>query len=254
MAPKTNLERIIALETALTELKNANDRITLLEEDNKKLRAELDSLKKEKTPASGKLMSNLFKSSDRPSEQVVGLLNATAIHLKEKEKRDNNLILFGLPPVASPNSTSTANATSTANVSDTSAAASKSVNDDDRVSVYSVLTAIGVDPEEVSIKATHRYRKLNGEKPPPVLVEFLNKADRDRVLRLNSRLKGHPEFGAVYISPDLTPVEREYRQRLTKERNSLNEKRSVEERAKFYFGIRNSQIVKLQVKQQRQVD
>ena len=80
-------------------------------------------------------------------------------------------------------------------------------------------------------------------------MEFTSKEARDQVLRNARRLRSVPDFESVYIHPDQTPVEREYTKKLTQDRNARNKELSDTDRQSFYYGIRNSQVVKLQVRQ-----
>ena len=71
-------------------------RVTNLEAENADLKSELEKIR---TARTGSTWANtLSKSKVKPSVEMMSVVSAAKIELKEQEKKSSNMLVFGLPP------------------------------------------------------------------------------------------------------------------------------------------------------------
>ena len=68
--------------------------------------------------------------------------------------------------------------------------------------------------ENISIVKVTDLGRLNPEKPRPLLVNLSDSSSRKYLLQNARMLRGNSECNRVYISPDLSPKERELNKKL----------------------------------------
>lgn len=111
----------------------------------------------------------------------------------DRERRKQNLVIFGLPESEGSNS-------SDRNMLDASA--------------FSRLVSSQFKIENITIVKTAHLGRINPEKPRPLLVSLSDSSSRRYLLQNSKILRGNPEYNKVYISPDLSPKEREANKKL----------------------------------------
>lgn len=131
------------------------------------------------------------------------LVNAVAADVRQRQKRESNVVIFGIP---SP----------------------KSENDDKEFTQELFRKLCSSDKKIVKI---HRFKaKASSLREPPVVVELNSKVDRDEILKNAKSLKNETssKFAKVYINPDLTYVQRMEAKRVREEKKKsyANKKRS----------------------------
>jgi hypothetical protein len=125
------------------------------------------------------------------------------------------------------------------------------VTNDDIVTdkVNDLLQKIGV--KKVRIKKVNKIIKKDMPNDvAPIIVELVNQSDRFVILKAAKTLaKINIDDGThINISLDLTEIERKRHKKLIMDRNIRNEQIKTNNNPgeiKFYYGIRNNQLVKL---------
>ena len=162
---KTDLEtKISALESKLTILE-ANKSPTISNQDIK------DS------------WSNAVKRTISTPQQML-MINTIANETKERERREKNVVIFGIK--ASTNS-------------DNSIA-----KEENSVAIKEVFNDLGVTCEvKIIIKL-----KSNGSDSPPFVVVLKQESERNEILKKARNLRNLNQYEKVFINPDLTVSER----------------------------------------------
>ena len=162
---KTDLEtKISALESKLTILE-ANKSPTISNQDIK------DS------------WSNAVKRKISTPQQML-MINTIANETKERERREKNVVIFGIK--ASTNS-------------DNSIA-----KEENSVAIKEVFNDLGVTCEvKIIIKL-----KSNGSDSPPFVVVLKQESERNEILKKARNLRNLNQYEKVFINPDLTVSER----------------------------------------------
>jgi hypothetical protein len=161
------------------------------------------------------------KSIEEPVvEKIINLINDNDL---QKKKKVNNVMIFGL----------------------------KTTNDDivtDKV--IDLLQKIGV--KKVAIKKVNKIIKKDvSNDAAPIIVELVNQSDRFVILKAAKALAkiNDEDDTHINISLDLTEIERKRQKKLVMDRNILNDKLKSDSNPgeiKFYYGIRNNHVVKLE--------
>jgi len=142
---------------------------------------------------------------DSQNTQIVcDLHNAVAEEQSERESRESNLLIFGLPECES--------------------SSEEERQEKSKLSANEVLTVLGVDMNK--IKSYHRFRKSNSSKPSIIKLQLQNPSDRFTIIKKAKelRLKGE-SYSKVFINFDLTFAQRNLRRQLVtdfKEKNRTN--------------------------------
>jgi hypothetical protein len=125
------------------------------------------------------------------------------------------------------------------------------VTNDDIVTdkVNDLLQKIGV--KKVMIKKVNKIIKKDMPNDvAPIIVELVNQSDRFVILKAAKTLAkiNIDDETSINISLDLTEIERKRHKKLIMDRNIRNEQIKTNNNPgeiKFYYGIRNNQLVKL---------
>jgi hypothetical protein len=192
--------------------------------------------------------SHLFRSKEKPSVEYQNVVNATKIELKESNQKKGNIMIFGLEP------------------SERDDEGEREDDDNDRV--YEILSICGMKAayeEDANVHkqkigcvsnfdwdfvSARRVKTRNG-KTPPIVVEmkpgYFDKREEpvNKILKNANKLKNTEKFKGVFLTPDLTLLEREVGKQLREERNRLNTGLSETSKAIFRYGIRSNQVVKI---------
>lgn len=158
----------------------------------------------------------------------------------ELKKRDNNLVIFGLP------NTST-----------------DALSIETKDEVKPIFDKINLN---VSFKSARRLRNKDSN-PGPVIVEFNNSKDRLDVLKASKNIRSC--FPKIFINKDMTREELAEEKNLRKVRNDRNSALEHSEGGlkyglqkfgnnkiaeKFYWGIRYSKLVQIKIKSNNKSD
>ncbi len=122
------------------------------------------------------------------------------------------------------------------------------VTKDDVVSekVNNLLNKIGLN--KLNIKKVSKIIKKNVSNDlAPITVELVNQADRFVILKCAKALAkiNKDNVTNINISLDLTEIERKRQKKLVLDRNIRNDQLKSNGESKFYYGIRNNQVIKL---------
>ena len=112
----------------------------------------------------------------------------------DRQKRETNLVLFGIP--------------------DGQESFDGATTDDDKIK--KVWTAVEADPDIITIRSHRRLgRVINGNRPRPLLVDVESKSIRDEMLEKSKKLKELQEnYKKIYIKKDSHPEVRKEWKRL----------------------------------------
>lgn len=147
---------------------------------------------------------------------------------KPREKRDKNLILFG---VGYPEETM-----------------KEATNERDKIEVLKIFSAIGFTIESDSLKVERLKPKRTQTEPHPILVRLECTSENVKatdIIRVAKNLKESTDFKHIGISLDLFVEQRMVQKKLVNMRKELN--KDLRERipdASFYYCIKNNKIVK----------
>lgn len=121
-----------------------------------------------------------------------GVINEVVANLSQRKEREKNVIVFGLSEVSK---------------SDT------------------LLKHLGIDEKKVKKKHQIKSRDNTSVAGNPVIIEFKNQEDRNKMLKDAKKLRNEPKdspLAKVYVNPDLTLAERLQAKALREERNNKN--------------------------------
>ena len=148
--------------------------------------------------------SKIFSAGSKNTSEETLLLAKVAKETKEKNSKENNVIISGIQE--SPESLSTAER-----------------KEHDQTEITKILNAIKVEPSKM--KNLYRLKnRNNNQKAALIVIELATKDDQIQVLKQANELKGKEEYKNVYINRDLTKAEAE----LEKELRSLRNKKNAE--------------------------
>ena len=206
------LKRVEALEATVKELHQANNQLrTQLSNSNTQ-----PAISFKQALVGGKL-----------SEEAVCMLAVQRAEINEASKRQNNLIISGLPSPINDDS--------------------KEREEADNKQIAEVLTTLEVDKH--CVRKPRRMNNRNGKPGNLVIVEMDSEVARNSALKNAIRLAGTK----IYVNRDMTDAERRAERELRAERNRKNGELEHtdgknrfgidDQRRKFYYGIRSG-IVK----------
>ena len=218
-------KRICDLEKLVEGLKS---RIDALEESNKRKDDKIVEMEnklnnKENFGAQDKdLWSTITKKNTKKSDQQLKVINVVAEEGRAREKKENNIVIFGLKESDKDNVTEKKN--------------------DDEETLKKVLTAFSVEPSHL---AMFRLKVKETTKPKPLVIVLKDRNERNKILAAARKLKG-TEYNQIFLSPDLTESQRLAFKELVAQRKELNEKRTAEQISqKVYYAIRDNRVIKL---------
>lgn len=249
LALATGLERsAVAKTTAGANLKaNLSDLVfaiksmqALFKSELKKRDDEIASLKvliesqiNEKTNVeigNGELWSSVAKrSSKKPSQAQADMLAMLDQENKEKKQREKNIVIFGL--------------------AESSKKEAEEKKKDDEEAVKELLGKLKIDMQQVN--KIHRTKSRQVERPGTVILEFKEFKLKIEALKAAKQLKNSEQYNKVFLASDMTPAERLTYKKLLKERDELNKELrdgNGKFKDKHYYGIRDNQLVKLNVR------
>lgn len=238
---KSHHEWIRCLAQEIVDLKKQVSGLSLVVEEQKKMLIEKDKLIgkfSDEKAAKKPLFSSLFVSKTKPlSREEVNILAGVSNERKEIEKKESNLVVFGLK--------------------ESNAADIEERGADDTKMAKEVLGALGFDGV---VKSVWRLKKrkpaavtneldMVAERPAPVVVELVKSTCRMEILKKARILNGLEPFKGVFVRPDMTPAQREVHRQLVKTRDEKNAKIPRSADGKFngnhYYGIRGGEVVKI---------
>ena len=211
---KAEQDKIIgALNKTIDELKNCNS--LLLE----RIKA-LENVKSSSAPTSTSWANVVSGSAPlKKSVEQLHIMNAVAAETKEREKRENNVIVFGI---------------TASKVLDTASA-----KEEDKKLILDMFSSINsnIEPKQI-IKL-----KSKSDKEHPFVVVLNNKKERNSILKAAKILKSSSRFSNAFINPDLTEAERYNAKLLRDECKKLNLENA--QPLVYYYGICNDRVVKI---------
>ena len=221
-AEKKRIDNLVKLVESL------NAKIKSLEESDKLKDAKIADLEKklnndENVDAQSKdLWSTIAKRNTKKSPEQLKVINVVAEEGRAREKKENNIVIFGMAESVKENVTDKKN--------------------DDEEMLKKILTAIDVEPTHL---AMFRLKVKEANKPKPLVIVLKDKSERNKILGAARKLKG-TEYDKIFLSPDLTESQRLAFKELVAERKKLNDDRTQEQiDQKIYYAIRDNKIVKL---------
>jgi hypothetical protein len=203
-------------ETIINDLKRL---VEDLKKDNLLLSERV--LELENSKSSQPISSESWASKVKKTPDQMEIINIIANETKDRGKRENNLVIFGLKESIEVDK-------------------SKAI-EEDKKSIDLIMQKLDVN---VKIKDVIKLKSnKNGFKAPYVVI-LNDKSERNLVLKKAKELKKDQIYENVYINPDLTEIER-YKSKLLREeckkQNNVND-----DKENYYFGIRNDKVVRIQ--------
>ena len=199
-------QRVVELETRLKQVEN----------ENIKLSKRVDELEKSQPPQLVWPCSNNGSSSR--SQVELNIINSITKETKERERRENNVVIFGVK--ASTNTDS------------------KREKEENKVEIDKILKKLQVN---VNVNNVIKLKSNNGNIAPFVVI-LNDKKERNSILKKAKDLRDSKEYEKVFINPDQTKAER-YNSKLLRE--ECREKNSENKDEEYYYGIRDDKVVKL---------
>ena len=170
--------------------------------------------------------SSLFKQNTTSTPTALepteaNILNAVTLEQKEIKKRENTVLIMGIPESETGN---------------------EEVQDKDKID--KLFRAINIPISKV--KSIYRFKKkTNTNNPGIIKVETSTIADKFIILKAQKALRSDENYKDTYINQNLTPAQRIAEIQMLKTRNELNQNRSNDEKNLYHFGIRNGKITKI---------
>ena len=206
------------IHKAITELSTKIDNLNSSESELQKSTAKT-------TAALSTAQSSAPNSADTtPSSPASAHIVDALDEYMDRERRRHNLVIYGMPE--SSDSTSTELGT----------------NDQTR---FSNLVRSQFNTENINISKAIRIGRSTNGRPRPLLVTLLDDSSRRYILQNAKSLRNNSTYNNVYISPDLTPKEREINRQLhteLKRRKQAGETNLMIKRGKIITKQTNSQL------------
>lgn len=216
-----NLEKLI--KNMDTALKEKNLKIATLENNVTELSGKLIGI--ERPNVQKELWVNVAtKNKPKKSEAQLDIINTMTIEANDRSKRENNVVIFGLPVSSK-------------------ALVEEKIKEDENM-IRTLFNDLSLDKDKIC--KIHRLKQgINASRPPPVVIHLSTLQDRNNVLKAAKNLKSMNR--SVFINPDLTIAERHLANQLRTEAKKRNSERKPDDIKKFYFGIRDNQVKKIDV-------
>ena len=212
------LKRVEALEKTVTELKQQNEQ----------LRVQISSDK----PTTSSMSFKQALIGGKLSEEAVCMLAVQRAEVNDAIKRQNNLIISGLPL---PTSTD-----------------KEQRDKDDKAQIDRVLNELDVDRH--GIRRSRRLNNKNGQQSNLVIVELDCEEARNNALKNSVKLAKTK----IYVNRDMTDAERQAERKLRAERNRKNNELEHsdgkfkfgldDQKRKFYYGIRSGIVKRILIR------
>jgi hypothetical protein len=160
------------------------------------------------------------EQTNKRSAIQLEILDANARKVKDRERRNKNLIIFG--------------------VKATIATTTKERVDYDTAAVKSILTELEVTTSPVFVR---RFRGTNSQ-DGPIQVIHGSTHERNAILKIASKLRLNPARKGVYVNPDETPAQLKRSKELRAETDRRNQEKQANENTRdenFHYAIRDGQ-------------
>jgi hypothetical protein len=204
-----------AIKNFEDEIKNLKSEVAECVKENKQLKSKIAEMEKSKETNSDikeTLWSKVVSGAAKKTNDQLSLLFETTKERKEQERKETNVIIYGLEP-----------------------------DKNDKVQVNNLLNAIESDGTRV-----RSIRRLKSKGIiDPLLIELEDVNSKNMVLKASIRLRKIEEYANVFIGRDLTASQRFILKKNLIERNEKNASRSEEEKIKFHYGIRNDNLTRI---------
>jgi hypothetical protein len=166
----------------------------------------------------------------------MNIINSVAKESKEREKRENNVVIFGV--VASTNTDQKKEK------EENKIAINKVLNKlQIRVNIENIIKLKSKSDKDNEEKRDEENKVKSKDKEATFKVVLKDREERDLILKKAKELRDSKEYGNLFINPYQTQAER-YKSKLLrdepKEKNADNK-----EKDKYYYGIRNDKVVKI---------
>ena len=219
-------------ETFLLKFEDQVKRVDLLVKENQELK---ERIRKLETPTKQLPTFASIVANEKNSETENVLLVKVTREIKTKERKENNIILTGLPQ---------------AQINTESKAIDENKEKEVLAQIFAHL--------EIDLKTVKRHWRLKTKENNmndivnPMIVEFTDFESKNKATKNSYKLKTYKD--KVYINNDLTESERSIEKKLRDERNRRNNELSIEEnglrysedeKGKFHYGIRNGIVKKI---------
>lgn len=162
--------------------------------------------------------SEVVKRKVKTNQGQNDIINTVLHEEKERNKRKNNIIIFGVKLANHDN-------------------IDKKKCDEDMVN--DIFDSINADKDK--IKKVIRLKTRDTSKIPPVIIELDNASDKISVLK--AAYINRNKINEIYFNSDMTESERDLIKQLRSEVKLLNA--SLNQKDEYYYTIRNFKIVKL---------
>ena len=163
---------------------------------------------------------NLVVSKNKAkSQQQIDIINTVTKENKDRERRDKNVIIFGIKE-----STKT-------DITEKKA--------DDLVEIHKLTDNVNKDQD--NIVRLFRIKSKSGVSP--IIVEFKDSGIRNEFIK-----RTHRKFQDIYVNPDLTESQRNLDKQLREKCRKLNEPLKLKENwsnVDEYYVIRNNEVIKI---------
>jgi hypothetical protein len=213
------------LTAALEAIALLTIRIEKLEKTNSEQEAKITELQNKTGGAAAvangeKTWAMLF--NNKKSDGHLKLLNVVSEENKQRNKKEKNVIIFGLKE------------------SEKNSITEK--KEDDMSEIEQICQVLGV---ENTVEGAFRLNAKYTNKPKPLVMVLKDREARNKFLQAAKRLRDSNEFKSVFLGPDLTEAQRLKHKELVKIRDKKNEKMSNEEKDKKIWCIRDNEVVQL---------
>ena len=217
-----NLEKLINnMETALKE---KDLKIETLEKNVTELSGKLNGIGTNSNVQKELWVNVEAKNKPKKSEAQLDIINTMTIEANDRSKRENNVVIFGLPVSSK-------------------ALVEEKIKEDENT-MRTLFNDLSLDKDKIC--KIHRLKQgINSSRPPSVVIQLSNLQDRNNVLKAAKNLKSMNRN--VFINPDLTIAERHLANQLRTEAKKRNSERKPDDIKRFYFGIRDNQVKKIDI-------
>ena len=234
------------IEELVARLDSLESKVKLLETENKAQKFEISRLTKYSNNNSNtctEWRDKLIGNRNKKTEKQIDILNAVGSEQKERQLKERNVVLFGVPI--------------------SGAKTDEERENEDKTTILEILEEIGIEENERKYVKIRRFKAnpnktVESTNPAPIRVTFdeyiLNSELKiEEVLKKSKSLKNSTKFKNVYINKDLTVVQITRLKQLIKTRNEENSKLDAQHKAAkttatYRYGIRNDMVVKVLLK------
>ena len=204
-------------------------KVTHLHAENKKKSEQILSIEEElkKTVASASDWEKVLNGGKKTETQI-NILNAVGNEIREQNKKQNNLIIYGLP-------------------TSSTATNFKAENSKRVIELFAEMGIHGIERDIVHL-FRFKPRRWSYAPPPVRLVlnpDFNRLWSNNEILRAAKRLKDSKKFKNVGISNDLSYPQQKLMKKLIKTRSELNSKLNGTEA--YRYCIRDFALVKIAI-------